>query len=48
MNTTKTNEFEQVDINAFIEPAEISKREEAEKAEGFKRQFFILSYFPFR
>ena len=38
MNTTKTNEFEQVDINAFIEPAEISKREEAEKAEVFTQK----------
>ena len=32
MDIKETNEFEQVDINAFIEPAEISKREEAEKA----------------
>ena len=35
MDINEKNEFEQVDINAFIEPAEISKREEAEKAEVF-------------
>ena len=39
-------EFEQIDIDSFFEPAEVSKKQQAEKAEIFtKRQRELLNQF---
>ena len=38
METYNNQKFEQVNINDFIEPTEINKREEAEKAEVFTQK----------